>query len=735
MIDAKLNLTRKLRAKNFDQIIGQTLSIRMLKNSLYLGYYFPVYLFSGQRGCGKTTTARLFSAALNCKNLELFQKNPKKYQLPCGVCESCSAMFSGTHPDFIEMDAASHTGVDNVRQIIDAASLLPVMGIKKIYLIDEAHMLSKAAFNALLKILEEPPANVLFILATTDPQKIIDTVKSRCFQLLFRAVANPDLLSHLQQVCVAEGISYESEGLLLIIHETRGSVRDALNVVEQVRFSTGSVTAQAVLKVLDHLDTGSFIHIIDLILRNKAQDLLLFLKKSTIEQFSAEYIWRRFVELIRTLLWLKHGVKPYQHEDCGQVDRLLILCSVERLNRILQHIYDNEEVFAKTTAQHLFLEMFFLQLCHKSDGHTEGSSAPPHSAIAPSRGQISADGDEQDDDGHSDDADEYGATLGGGSSVEKNVKNTSEHHRVGITRNAVSTRVHTSVSDSTQGEDFSSSNSRKMGEIAREIGSVKATNVVARSNERAEQAVVADAHNNVSVGRVDTIVVALENEEDTLMVRWNRLVEIHEVQQEPLLHSVLSQGVCLEIVPDGVVVKFAKELSFFESVIREARAIWYPHFQRIFSADAQLIMRFTGESKGTSLLSQKNNASQKEGMAGSEDKSQRTTEVSSRLGQTGAYIGEKKASQPRAGLSNGGHSSVEAGEFNKGEQKKTEYKKVEQNRDYVQHGYQREQKTRFVAMDSLCEQSSAIDISDASVWKTTHVVLYHFPGSVREVQQ
>src|SRR5579871_3248756 len=175
---ANLNLARKWRSKDFDHIIGQDVAVKMLKNSLYLGQLFPVYLFSGQRGCGKTSTARIFAMAVNCTSLSAFQKNPKTTAIPCLVCDSCVAMATGKHPDFIEIDAASHTGVDTIRTIIDASQLLPLMGSKKIYLIDEAHMLSKSSCNALLKILEEPPCSVLFMLATTDPQKIIETVRS-----------------------------------------------------------------------------------------------------------------------------------------------------------------------------------------------------------------------------------------------------------------------------------------------------------------------------------------------------------------------------------------------------------------------------------------------------------------------------------------------------------------------------------------------------------------------------
>ncbi|HEB41719.1 MAG TPA: DNA polymerase III subunit gamma/tau, partial [Candidatus Dependentiae bacterium] len=261
-----LNLARKWRSQDFDHIIGQDLLIRMLKNSLYIGQYFPVYLFSGQRGCGKTTTARVFASALNCKRLAEFRKEPKNISIPCLTCDSCCAMREGKHPDFIEIDAASHTGVDNVRHIIESSSLLPLMGQKKIYLIDETHMLSKSAFNALLKILEEPPSSALFILATTNLDKIIDTVRSRCFQLFFAPVDQRPLLKHLNSICKQEGITCKTAALELIVSQTEGSVRDALNLLEQVRFSSSVVTKDAVLKVLGHIDDKQLINMLEAVL-------------------------------------------------------------------------------------------------------------------------------------------------------------------------------------------------------------------------------------------------------------------------------------------------------------------------------------------------------------------------------------------------------------------------------------------------------------------------------------
>jgi len=382
-----LNLARKWRSKNFDQIIGQELSIRMLKNSLYLNQFFPVYLFSGQRGCGKTSTARVFAAAINCKQLHTFQKEPRGNVVPCLMCSSCKAMLNGNHPDFIEIDAASHTGVDNVRQIIEASSFLPLVGSKKIYLIDEAHMLSKAAFNAFLKILEEPPPSVIFILATTNPQKIIETVRSRCFQLFFRPVTFDPLVGHLKKICVAEKISFDDDGLSIIVKESQGSVRDSINILEQVRFSASCISKESVHKILGHIDNERLIQLFAHIFTKGPQKVLTFIKELKFESFSAEYFWHKMIELLRVAIWVKHGVDP-----SWSVDNLVLLkkivrgCSIISLNEAMQLFYDNESVFLKTTAKHSLLEMILIQISQKnSDDNVpdkSGASAAPEAVAS-----------------------------------------------------------------------------------------------------------------------------------------------------------------------------------------------------------------------------------------------------------------------------------------------------------------------------------------------------------------
>jgi DNA polymerase III subunit gamma/tau len=409
MNSVNLNLARKWRSRNFDQIVGQDLSIRMLKNSLYLDQYFPVYLFSGQRGCGKTTTGRVFAAAVNCERLSDFRINPKTYTVPCLECASCRAMVQGKHPDFIEIDAASHTGVDNVRQIIDDSQLLPLMGRKKIYLIDEAHMLSKAAFNAFLKVLEEPPASVLFILATTDEQKIIETVRSRCFQLFFKSVGHDPLRNHLKQVCDAEKIAYEDGALSIVITETQGSVRDALNVLEQVKFARGKVTQDAVLQVLGHVDDTTMIALLDTVLNKQPHDVLSLLQSLHFQTYAADFVWNKLAELVRAGLWIHYGVTPeWAQQYTDQLTSVVRRCSAQRLNSVLKLFYEYEIVFAKTAAKHSLLELILLQVCQKNvkESGSTGSAPASQNAASPVVEDVRVIDEDEEVDGNKDDEEE-----------------------------------------------------------------------------------------------------------------------------------------------------------------------------------------------------------------------------------------------------------------------------------------------------------------------------------------
>ncbi|MGC2310512.1 MAG: DNA polymerase III subunit gamma/tau [Candidatus Babeliaceae bacterium] len=363
MNQSGLNLARAWRSKTLNEIIGQDIVVRLLKNSLFKGQFFPVYLLSGQRGCGKTSTARIFAAALNCEKLSEFQKTPQGIGLPCLLCVSCTAMQKQAHPDFIEIDAASHTGVDNVRALIEAASFLPVMGNKKIYLIDEAHMLSKAAFNAFLKILEEPPTSVLFLLATTDPEKIIDTVVSRCFKLFFDPIAPAVLTKHLMMICAHENIGYEEKGIELIVHESSGSARDALNMIERVRLLSGVIDAKMVKSVLKLCDDQQILTLFAIICTGNVVEFLTFCKEQALFQQSALLIWKKVISVLQALLQSKHGIKLDSftyYED--HIKKMAAHCSVDLLIAWLELCYIWELQLQKTVVHHALLELLFLKM-------------------------------------------------------------------------------------------------------------------------------------------------------------------------------------------------------------------------------------------------------------------------------------------------------------------------------------------------------------------------------------
>lgn len=362
MEQVELNLTRKWRSKNFQEIVGQSLAVRILQNSLYLKQFFPVYLFAGQRGCGKTSTARVFAAAVNCEKLEEFQKNPRSVQVPCLQCASCVAMQQAKHPDFIEIDAASYTGVDNVRNIIDASSFLPLLGKKKIYLIDEAHMLSKAAFNAFLKILEEPPPSVLFILATTDMHKILETVKSRCFQIFFDPVQTHNIVDHLQNMCEKENIAYDLDGLTALAKESQGSVRDAINLLEQVRFAAKKVSQDAVLNVLGHIDETTLCTLFEKVLDKDVQKFLTFSLSLQKHALSVEYIWKQMTELAYDAVLLHYKVPPriFTAMPPGLQEKI-ISTDIRVILQLFDMLCLQEGVLAKTSKKLLFFEMTLLQ--------------------------------------------------------------------------------------------------------------------------------------------------------------------------------------------------------------------------------------------------------------------------------------------------------------------------------------------------------------------------------------
>ena len=253
-------LARKWRPKSFDSLVGQDAVVRALTHALDANRLHHAYLLTGTRGVGKTTIARILAKALNCEQ--------GVSSTPCGVCSACQQIDAGRFVDYIEMDAASNRGVDEMVQLLEQATFLPSVGRYKVYMIDEVHQLTAHAFNAMLKTLEEPPAHVKFILATTDPQKILVTVLSRCLQFNLRQVSSAQLATHLSKVLSGEGIAADAKALELIARAAGGSVRDALSLLDQaIAHGAGTVQADQVGQMLGTSNLSRMLTMVDALVR------------------------------------------------------------------------------------------------------------------------------------------------------------------------------------------------------------------------------------------------------------------------------------------------------------------------------------------------------------------------------------------------------------------------------------------------------------------------------------
>jgi DNA polymerase III subunit gamma/tau len=263
---AYVSLYRRYRPATFDDVVGQKHVIRTLVNALEEDRLHHAYLFTGPRGTGKTSTARILAKAINCES------GPTP--TPCGTCGQCTAITEGSSMDVIELDMASHGGVDDARELRDRALFAPASARRKVYILDEVHMASTAAFNALLKLIEEPPGHVLFAMATTDPQKVLPTILSRVQRLDLRRVAADEVAAHVTRVCEVEGYAIEVPAVEAVVRAGDGSVRDTLSVLEQVLAFAGAessgadaveVTAEAVAAVLGHTPLERVIEAVDLL--------------------------------------------------------------------------------------------------------------------------------------------------------------------------------------------------------------------------------------------------------------------------------------------------------------------------------------------------------------------------------------------------------------------------------------------------------------------------------------
>ena len=261
-------LARKWRPKTFRELVGQEHVVTALTNALSRNRLHHAYLLTGTRGVGKTTIARIFAKSLNCITNGITAE-------PCGTCAACTDIDAGRFVDLLELDAASNTGIDNMREVLDNARYMPTVGRFKVYLIDEVHMLSKAAFNSMLKTLEEPPAHVKFVLATTDPQKIPVTVLSRCLQFNLKQLSPALIVDVLTPILAAENVGFDAAALALIARAAHGSVRDALSLLDQaIAYGGGDVREDVVRTMLGAVDTEYVYRIVDALIANDGPALL-----------------------------------------------------------------------------------------------------------------------------------------------------------------------------------------------------------------------------------------------------------------------------------------------------------------------------------------------------------------------------------------------------------------------------------------------------------------------------
>ena len=291
---------RKYRPGSWSEVIGQDHVVQTLKNAIAADRVGHAYLFAGPRGTGKTTVARILAKAVNCLH-------PDAASRPCDVCENCLAVNQNRFLDLIEMDAASNTGVDDVRDLRDKIGFSPSQGRFKVYIIDEVHMLSTAAFNALLKTLEEPPPHAIFVLATTEIHKIPATVLSRCQRHEFRRVAVGEIVANLQKIVASEGWQADEDALTLIARQATGSVRDAQSLLDQLSSAGTKVTLELAQSVLGTATSDAVLEIIDAIDQKGSARALETLRRTLDAGTDPRTLARQIVEYLRSLLLIQLG--------------------------------------------------------------------------------------------------------------------------------------------------------------------------------------------------------------------------------------------------------------------------------------------------------------------------------------------------------------------------------------------------------------------------------------------
>jgi DNA polymerase-3 subunit gamma/tau len=357
-----LVFARKWRPQKFSEVIGQRHVTQTLQNAIISDRVAHAFLFAGSRGIGKTSVARIFAKAINC------EQGPAPE--PCNECEACKRITNGKSVDVLEIDGASNTGVDDIRELRESAFYLPAQSRKRVYIIDEVHMLSDSAFNALLKILEEPPPHVIFIFATTEPNKIPETVISRCQRFDFRRIPIEEIMDQMKRIISAEGVNISEESLLLLCREAEGSMRDAQVLLDQViSYSGKDVSDSDVMEVLGVVDRKWIYETSRSIIRRDSRGCLDIVEKIYRHGYPIEHFYKRLVEHFRDLIIAKLGgdIKSLLIIPESEIEELCALsneASLEDFQNWFDMLIKSEEDIRRATSTKIVMEMILVKMAN-----------------------------------------------------------------------------------------------------------------------------------------------------------------------------------------------------------------------------------------------------------------------------------------------------------------------------------------------------------------------------------